>query len=580
MLRLLASLSLTAVVVTAAFPVRAGEDPAPAGDAAEDDAEDDAGPMRSAEPAKKDAKPAPKKDARKAASDDDDDDILAPVRSPAERGPTTVPMKERAQKVGLLPLVPIGDAGKPLADSLTSELTKAFNESAVAEVAALGLDAASVAGGNDADAAVSAKKAGDEALSRAQQLLAKLQFGKAKKGFETALSSYEKGAALLESPKPLIDAWLGLAEVAARQAQDDDARSAFAAVVALNPELELDKKRYPGLFITTHRKVRDQLIKGQRGGLAVDDTATGAAVFVDGRGAKSAPMRVSGLFPGPHLVRALREGLPPWGAVVVVEAGGNADVSPGFLAHGTRGPAEDLAQNRLSPAAAAVVAEAARKRGWKAGIVGVVAKDAGRAVVQLVYVDAASGKVAQLPQTAFSPSLLDVGIEALKARARMDELASAEEPGLADADEGESLIDGARAGAAVTVAEVEFKYNVKVSKDAPPSRSVAGSDDDERDDGAEEGGERSVAEGKSGSRKTLDADEDPYANRKKDDGAVAEDGAMTDQAWFMPTMITVGVVGAVGVLAGTGAALVGFGVLPDPRPADGASVSITLPSAQ
>jgi hypothetical protein len=575
MLRLLASLSLTAVVVTAALPALAGDAPAPAAD----DAEDDDGPMRGAAP-KKDAKPAPKKDAAQASSDDDDD-ILAPVRSPAERGPTTVPIKERALKVGLLPLVPLGDAGKPLADSLTSELTKAFNESAVAEVTALGLDAAGASGSGDVDAAVAARKSGDEALARAQQLLAKLQFGKAKKGFETALSSYEKGASQLESPQPLIDAWLGLAEVAARQANDDDARAAFAAVVALNPELDLDKKRYPGLFVTTHRKVRDKMIKGQRGGLLVDDTATGATVVVDGRGAKSAPSRVAGLFPGPHLVRALREGLPGWGAVVVVEAGATADVSPGFLARGTRGPAEELAQNKLSPAAAAVVAEAARKRGLKAGIVGVVTKDAGRAIVQLLYVDAASGKVAQLPQTAFSPSLLDVGIEALKARARMDELASSDEPGLADADESESLVDGARAGSAVTTAEVEFKYNVKVSKDASPSRSVAGSvDDDEHDSGDDDNGERSVAEGKSGSRKTLDADEDPYANRKNDSGAVVEDGALTDQAWFMPTMITVGVVAGVGVLAGTGAALVSFGVLPDPRPASGASVSITLPSAQ
>jgi hypothetical protein len=578
MLRLLATLSLTAVVVAAAAqPARAGDPPA----AADDDAEDDDGPVRGAAPAPRGAKPAATKEA--AANDDDDDDILAPVRSPSDRGPTTVPMKERALKVGLLPLVPVGDAGKPLADSLTSELMKAFNESAVAEVGALGLDAAGAAGSADVDGAVAAKKAGDEALSRARQLLTKLQFGKAKKGFEAALSSYEKGASQLESPQPLIDAWIGLAEVAARQAQDDDARGAFAAVVALNPEYELDKKRFPGLFLTTHRKVRDQLIKGGRGGLVVDDTATGAAVFVDGRGAKSAPARITGLYPGPHLVRALREGLPPWGAVVVVEADAIAEVSPGFLARGTRGPAEDLAQNKLSPGAASMVAEAARKRGLKAGIVGVVGKEAGRAVVQLLYVDAASGKVAQLPQTAFSPSLLDVGIEALKARARMDELASADEPGLAEADETESLIDGARAGAAVTLAEIEFKYNVKVSKDAPPVRSVAGSKDDERDDDAdddEEGGERSVAESKSGSRKKLDADEDPYASRKSDDGAVSEDGALTDQAWFMPTMITVGVVGAVGVLAGTGAALVGFGVLPDPRPADGASVSITLPSSQ
>jgi tetratricopeptide (TPR) repeat protein len=314
--------------------------------------------------------------------------------------------------------VPIGDAQKPLADSLSSELLKAFNESALVEVTGLALQTEGAAGGGDVAAVAAAKKAGDDQLARAKQQLEKLQFGKAKKAFEAALASYEKAAGLLESPQPLIDAWTGLAEVAARKAEDDEARRCFAAVVALNPEHELDK-RFPGLFRTTHRKVRDQLLKGKRARVFVDESGTGAAVTIDGRPAKSAPAKIAGLLPGPHLVRALREGLPPWGAVVVVEPDAEATVSPGFLAKGRRGPAEDLAQNKLSPEAAAFVAEAARKQALKGGLVGVVAKEGGRALVQLVYVDAASGKVAQLPATGFSPSLLDVGIEALKARARI-----------------------------------------------------------------------------------------------------------------------------------------------------------------
>jgi tetratricopeptide (TPR) repeat protein len=533
---------------------------------------------KKAEGKKADGKNADGKNADGTAADDESfDDILAPTRPDGERGPVTVPMKERALKVGLLPLVPIGEAQKPLADSLSSELLKAFNESASVETVALGLDAPGAAGTVDVGAATAAKKSADDKLARARSLLAKLQFGKAKKAFEDALATYEKAASQLDTPQPLIDAWTGLAEVAARQAQDDEVRRCFAAVVALNPEYELDK-RFPGLFRTTHRKVRDQLLKGKRAKVFVDESGAGAAVTIDGRPAKSAPARVAGLLPGPHLVRALREGLAPWGAVVVVEGDAEATVSPGFLVRGRRGPAEDLAQNRLSAEAAAVVAEAARKQSLKAGLVGVVTKDAGRALVQLVYVDAASGKVAQLPTTGFSPSLLDVGIEALKARARMEELAAADAPALADADAEEALVEGARAGAAVTVAEVEFKYNVKISKDTPASRAVSGGDDDEEratasdDDGD---GERAVTESKGGSRKTLDND-DPYAANSDD--AVVDEDSLTAQPWFVPTMVVVGVVGAGVLLGGTGAALIGFGVLPDPRPADGAEVSVTLPA--
>jgi hypothetical protein len=512
------------------------------------------------------------------ADDDDEDDILAPVRTSTERAPTAVPMKERARKVGLVALIPLGEASKTLADSLTTELTKALDESSVAEVKALALDVGGPRSASDGDALVAAKKAGDEALGRAQQLLIRLQFGKAKKSFESALASYEKAAAVLEGPQPLIDAWLGLAEVAARQAQDDEARRAFAALVALNPEYELDKKRFPGLFLTTHRKVRDQLLKGERAAIAVDETATGASVVVDGRSAKSAPARISGVFPGPHLVRVLRDGLPAWGTVVSVEAGSTAAVSPGFLGKGAKGPSEELAQNKLSPESASVVAEAARKQGFKGGVVGVVSRDGGGALVQLVYVDAASGKVALLPQTKFSPSLLDVSIEALKARSRMDELAGGDGEGLDDADADETLIEGARAGAAVTVAEVEFKYNVKPSRADTSSRRVGGGDDDLSDGGDESGDDRVVAESKTGSRKRIDND-DPYANTNDTSRTVDEDAPVTSQPWFMPTMVTLGVVGGVGVLAGTGAILVATGVLADPRPANGASVNVTLPSS-
>ena len=54
---------------------------------------------------------------------------------------------------------------------------------------------------------------------------------------------------------------------------------------------------------------------------------------------------------------------------------------------------------------------------------------------------------------------------------------------------------------------------------------------------------------------------------------------MTEQPWFLPTAITAGVVGVVAIAAGTGVALIAFKVIPDPRPATGAQVSVTLPTA-
>ena len=527
---------------------------------------------------KADKKPA----AREVAADDEDeeDDILAPVRGEGDKAPTTLtPAKVKDLKIGLLPLVPLGETSKILGEQLTGEVTKAFNESATVEVVGLQMSAASAAAVTDVGAAEASKKEGDELIGKASALLAKLNFGKAKKGFELALAAYEKAAPVLDTPQPLIDAWLGLAEVAARQAQDDESKRCLAKVVALNPELELDKKRFPGLFLTSHRKVRDQLLKGERARVFVDESGTGAQVTIDGRPTTTAPARLSGLLPGSHLVRALREGQAPWGVVVVVEAGAEETVAPGFLAKDKKGPGEDLAQNKLSPEAAATVAEAARAQGLKAAVVGAVTKDGGKVLVQLVYVDAASGKVALLPPTTFQAALLDIGIESLKARARLEQLAAGDVSAYVDADADEPLIAGARAGAGVQVSELAIKYDVKVSKDAPNAREVRGVDDNEERQ-PDEDAERTVAEGKAGSRKRLDEEKDPYAGRGTiGDGDGEEEVPLTQQGWFMPAVITASVVGALAVLAGTGVALVGFGVVPDPRTAAGAQVNVAAPSA-
>ena len=502
-----------------------------------------------------------------------EDEILAPVRTD---GPATSvgPARVRDLKVGLMPVVALADAGKTLGDQLTSELIKSFNESNSVEFTGLALKG--VAGGTviDIGAATAAKAEGEQLLMRSKGLLGKLQFGKAKGGFEKALDSFAKAAPVLDDAALPIEGWLGLAEIAFRQANEDEAKRCLEMIVGFNPEYELDNKRFPGLFITTHRKVRDGLLKGAKSAILVDATATGAQLVIDGRPVSAAPAKASGLYPGQHLVRVLREGLAPWGTIVTVAAGAESSVSPGFFDPSQTGPGDDLAQNRFSPASAAVIAEAARAAKVKGGLVGVVSKANNRVVVQLVYVDAVSGNVSVLPQMKLQGDLLDIGIESLKARAAVEELAAAAKPVVAAAGAA-LLIDGARAGAGVSLTEVAMKFQVKASRDLPaPGREVLGVDADEDE------GDRSVAESKTGTRKSIDGNKDRYSNDDEDDKkVVAEDAPFNEQPWFMPVVVTASVIGGIVVLGGTGALLVGAGVLPDPRPASGAQVTVIMPTA-
>lgn len=507
------------------------------------------------------------KAAAAADDDDDEDDILAPVRGAGEKPASTVPVKERALKVGVLPIVPLGDAGKPIADQLTAELTKALNESPSVEFVALALKGKDGAVAIDPAVAEGALKEAKASLERSAGLLKKLQFGKAKSSYEKTLLLLEQAAPALEGPELVIEAWVGLAEIAARQARDDETSRCLAFVVGLNPEFELDQKKYPGLFVTQHRKTRDRLLDGDKSAIVVDASAAGARVTIDGRPVAAAPAKAKGLYPGAHVVRVLREGLPPWGVIVTVEPGAEVTVSPGFFDPKRRGPGDDLAQNRFSAASATVVAEAAAAQGLAGAVVGVLAKAGGtRVATQLLYVDAKGRGVATLPDFKLQGDLLDIGIEVLKARARTEQLAGEATPTLAPADESEALIEGANAGAAVALSEVAMRFEVKRSGNLAVNTRVG--DDDE-----DEGDERKVVENKTGTRRTLEEKK----NRLSDTPTLDEDAPFSEQPWFLPTVIGASVIGVAAIAAGTGVALVAFKVIPDPRPASGAQISVKLP---
>lgn len=502
------------------------------------------------------------------AADEDEDDILAPVRGADEKPASSVPVKERSIKVGVLPIVPLGETGKPLADQLTSELTKALNESSSVEFGALALKSTGGAAAIDPAVAEAALKEAEASLAKSAQLLAKLQFGKAKSSYERTLQLLEKAAPALKGPELLIQSWLGLAEIAARQAQDDETVRCLAFVVGLNPEFDIDTKKYPGLFVTTHRKTRDRMMDGERIAITVDASAAGAQVVIDGRQIAAAPAKAMKLYPGMHLVRVLREGLPPWGTIVTVPTG-ETTVSPGFFDPARRGPSDDLTQNRLSEASARVVAEAAAAQGLAGAVVGVVSKAGGtRVATQLMYVDAKGRGVATLPAFKLQGDLLDIGIEVLKARARVEALAGGDDAEFAAADETEALIEGANAGAAVTLAEITVRFEVKKTGNLPISSRV-GSDEDEGDD-------RAVVETKSGTRRSLEEKKERMASTMPSE-TVDEDAAVTAQPWFLPVVITASVIGVGALATGAGVALVAFKVIPDPRPATGAQVSVTLP---
>jgi hypothetical protein len=523
------------------------------------------------------------KDSKDAAHDDDD--ILAPVKSDKKgdkKADEPAPQRARAWRVGVVPLVALGDAGKPLADQVTAGVMKQLADGSTFDAVPLAVDVKSGAGpALDEGAAKQAVTDGRAALEKGLAFVEKLQFGKARRAFEVALEMFEKGAPALADPQLFIDARVGLAEVAARQGQESETEIQLAYAAALNPELELDKKKYPAQFIRTHQKVREKLLKDKRGTIVVDASGAGAAVEVDGRPTAGAPVKVTEVPQGRHLVRVVREGLPGYGTMVTVKPGEEITVSPGFVAKDGKSYLDDLQNNRLSPAAAQAVAEAARAQGLRGAVVGVVSKTSTSVPVQLMLVDAQGAGTARLPKIVYQGDLLDISIETLKAREAIEELYGADKPDPRAFGTGAiaSLLEGAKVGSALATQTVALRYDVRASRERAPSRVVTDEKKPDDDDLVEEGegGRQVLSAGKRGTRKRIEDEDDPYRSRRAPEVVDDPDAPITEQAWFWPTVIGGGAAAALVISTATVAGLVAAKVLPDPRPANGAQVTIVLP---
>lgn len=507
-----------------------------------------------------------------------DDDILAPVDEAGK--PRASDPTKKAKKVGFVNLVAVGDAQKPLADDVSTRMAKELNESSFG-VLPLALPSATTAaaGPTDEEAAKAAVADGDAQLQKAEQLAEKKLFGKAIAGYQAAITAYEKGAGALPDVAPLLRAHAGLAEAWASTGKEQEAIAELRAIAVLDPEHELDKTRFPPQAIRTHQVGRDAMMAEPKGRVFVDESATGAEVFLDGRSVGAAPVRIADVPPGRHVVRAVRAGQGAYGAVVDVAGGAEQTLSPGFLKQGAKGPIDELMRNAFSADAARVVADAAKAAGLDAAIVGVVGKQGEGVPVGMILVDATTAGVVTLPRLDFQGDLLDLSIEMTSAR-------DAIEPALAGKKkyapaQSAAVLEGIAVGAGARVAEVAMRYEFTPAPKERRSRVTGEVDEEEAAAvaAAPAEGSRAIEGGGSGRRASLRDEESRFGDvQPRRDETGAEEVALTEQGWFWPTVIGASAGGALLLVAGgvVGAVALGF----DPRPTGGAEISLVLPEDQ
>lgn len=135
--------------------------------------------------------------------------------------------------------------------------------------------------------------------------------------FRGAISMYEKSYMELVDYSKLADAY-ARAGISGFQAGVSAAEVTrwFEAGVAIQPTLVIDRRKQSKELLDLFDGAHERAEKSARAGIAVDGTAAGAEVFVDGVKIGPLPASKADLFAGTHYVQVRGEGLVPWGTVV------------------------------------------------------------------------------------------------------------------------------------------------------------------------------------------------------------------------------------------------------------------------
>jgi tetratricopeptide (TPR) repeat protein len=126
---------------------------------------------------------------------------------------------------------------------------------------------------------------------------------------EDAIQFLDQSVAVTGETRHLRDAYLfiGLSHTALGNA--NDAKRAFAQAVVLDPEMELDPLRYPPRVQQAFASIRDRIRLAQPAALQIQvPEGMPVDIWVDGRKRGRAPLRVEGLPPGRHYIRAVGPG--------------------------------------------------------------------------------------------------------------------------------------------------------------------------------------------------------------------------------------------------------------------------------
>ena len=322
-----------------------------------------------------------------------------------------------------VPLVALPGAPQAAAEKLWAQVLtelKTRPEVALTEVTDKGSDLALSANRGAAEADKVAADARVQ-VGKAQDLARKGKAVQAAAGFLRAISSLLARPLSVDEAGGLLlsDATAQMAVARMISGNDEGGDEALADLVRRAPDKAPSGGDYPPAFLRAYDAARQRVLSGPRGTLRVlapTEAGVPARVLLDGRHLGAAPLQLTDVPSGVHVVRVERPG-EAWAEAVTLSGGAELLLQPRLGSTAATPAAElsaDLARGQLDHPTAAKAARLARSKGAQAALVGTLAKERDGLVARSFLVLVKGDRVVPLSTMVLDGELLGASLEVLR----------------------------------------------------------------------------------------------------------------------------------------------------------------------
>ena len=297
---------------------------------------------------------------------------VAAEPAPAQNNGATAASPAKGVKLLVLPYQPIlRSVAQAKVKQATEYLTKELGNTAGLQVMKGGV-ATSQSSGASLDQANAAQKLATEAEANKDIV-------KAVGLWKKTIAEFEKNASAMTDFTPYVEAHHRLARAQMWTGNDKAAKTTMNVVARMAPNFQLNPAEYSRMYRRWFLDVAKNAARDRVGELLVKSAVPGAEVQLDGRTMDVAPVLIRSILPGKHMVTARVEGVPPFGAVVIVRAKKKTEFSvdfAGILGGSEVGDVTDaIAANALPAKAVQKAVAAGKNAGAKFVVAGGLSRD-------------------------------------------------------------------------------------------------------------------------------------------------------------------------------------------------------------